>query len=199
MPFSTSDSSSSTLPLLSISLREPSRPMVQAATVRRSGKATPHAGAIPTARPGGTGSSLKVTVQRRSRSGLDNSHIPTSAFAASVGSDSGCANAGVAAKTRPIARNLSMPLTSMLEPLFLHRRLGNRRERPLAGEERHDVVGDQFVHPAPRRVRGRSDVRQQYEVIHVDQVLRDLRLVGEYIEPGGEDGLVLERLDQCVF
>src|SRR6187401_588222 len=160
MPFSTSPSSSRTVPLASRILKESSRPRIHAAAGRRSGKATPHAGANEIARPGGAGSSLNVTWQRRSRSGFDNSHgAATSTRATSFGSGSGagaCASADAPDNVRiAIATSSfdiappglilrSFPAPDQVggedernpdcELCLLHRRLGNRRERALAGE-----------------------------------------------------------------
>src|SRR6187549_2987641 len=126
MPFSTSPSSSRTVPLASRILKESSRPRIHAAAGRRSGKATPHAGANEIARPGGAGSSLNVTWQRRSRSGFDNSHgAATSSF--------DIAPPGLILRSFPAPDQVGGgdERNPDCELCLLHRRLGNRRERAL--------------------------------------------------------------------
>ena len=39
-------------------------------------------------------------------------------------------------------------------------------------------------------------MREQHDMIHLEQFLRHLRFLGEHVEAGGIDGAVLERLDQ---
>src|SRR6266516_1528317 len=109
MPLSTSLSSSSTAPLASTSLSASSLPMVQAAVARRSGNVVAQLPPRATDRPGPAGSSLKVSVQRRSRSGLENSQTPTSARAASLGCGA-CARAAAqeSASNAAISRRLSI-------------------------------------------------------------------------------------------
>src|ERR1043166_4080400 len=113
MPLSTSVSSSSTAPFGSTSLSASSLPMVQAPTAFKSGNAMAQFGASVTERPGAAASSLKVSWQRRSRSGLESSHVPTSALAASLGAGGGaCADAlsaDAAIRPAPISDRIIMP------------------------------------------------------------------------------------------
>ena len=108
-------------------------------------------GASVKARPCGTGSSLKVSVQRRSRSGLDSSHGPTKARAASLGSGSGYGLRSRASARPPLASrtraNRDRPGSSAWRgcyPAIMASLAAFRepvRALPLAGEPRYDVVG----------------------------------------------------------
>src|SRR3954465_2843548 len=113
MPLSTSVSSNNTTPLASTSLSASSPPIVHAAVGRTSGNAAEQVGPSVTTRPCGAPSSLKVSVQRRSRSGLESSHTPTSAPPASLtveGAGACCATARSAQRSNnPPAKNRVMP------------------------------------------------------------------------------------------
>src|ERR1043165_7497524 len=189
MPLSTSVSSNSTTPFPSTSLSASSLPMVQAAVGRTSGNAAAQLGPSATAQPCGAASSLNVSVQRRSRSGLESSHTPTSARAASLGAAGLCwekaAPPEKANRTTPAKHRSIVPAFGIIKLRLLDGRLRHWRERALAGKPGDDVVRDQLVHRAARRVRGGADVRQQHDVLQLHQFLWHVRLVREHVEAGG--------------
>src|SRR5580692_459514 len=76
------------------------------------------------------------------------------------------------------------------------RRLRNRRQRRLAGGPGGDVVDDELIHLLAGIDRCRAEMREQHHVVHRDQFLRHVGLLGEDVEARRHDALVLERLDQ---
>ena len=52
----------------------------------------------------------------------------------------------------------------------------------LAGEPRVEVRLAQVAHRLARLARRAADVRQQHDVVHREQRLRNVRLVGEHVE-----------------
>ena len=67
---------------------------------------------------------------------------------------------------------------------------------PLAREPRVEVGLAQVAHRLARLARRAADVRQQHDVVHRQQLGRNVRLVGEHVEPGTLDRARLERRDQ---
>ena len=92
------------------------------------------------------------------------------------------------------------------------RKHGGRRARPARAAASREAPGSgpapacrrtrrrgwpaQVAHRLPRLARRAADVRQQHDVVHREQRRRDVRLVGEDVEPGGLDRARLQRRDQ---
>ncbi len=71
-----------------------------------------------------------------------------------------------------------------------------RSERRLAGGPGEDVVDQKLIHLFARVYRRRTEMRQQHDVRHRQQLFRNFRLFGEDVQPGCHDLSLAERRDQ---
>src|SRR6185437_2411127 len=206
MCVSTSLNSSTDLPWASTRRRKSLSASVQPATWVMNGNSATHPLSNSSRMPAAAGSARNVTVQRLSRSALENSQVPVViALAASLkGAGVGaCAWAAAAnAATMIAASPMRRPQVSACRrigsgPLFRRpRRLGDRRQRPLAGNPGREIVHHELVHPGAGPLRPRAEVGKQHDVLHRDQLARYLRLLRVDVEAGRQDLLVLQGADQ---
>src|SRR5262249_25207727 len=137
-------------------------------------------------------SSLKVMMQVLSRSAFDISQPPSIELTASLGGAPVWAAALVTPATTSARTNKFSRIRTLSLAPRRPRRLRHRRERLLAGRPGDEIVDDELVHRVARGHRAGADVRQQHDVVHRQELGRNVGLVGVDVEPGGENLSLLE-------
>src|SRR5665213_3992379 len=198
MPSSTSLNSTSDLPWASSRRSRSFSGKFQATTSFTSGNSVPQFWSNSTLKPPGAGSLLRTTVQILSRSALENSQEPITALAESPSVGGSCADAAetvtsIAKRTARVMPVILGDRSSIRQlgkilPFRRIRRFRNRRERRLARHPGQNIVDHELIHGRARHLGGGAEMREQHDVLHLHQFLRDLRLLGEDVEPGRIDG-----------